>query len=195
MRSHRLSAIAAPSNATSSLATSSQATSSQATSSQATLLLAAVIAALLPVACAKAPPPVPPALTIAAAPEARTSAPMTITVSPEANPDRTGRPSPVVVRIYQLKTDAAFTAASFADLYQNEDKTLGAELITRDEFVLEPKDSRTINVALSGDTRFVGAIAAFRDILNAEWRVVLPAPRKGFTIAVDRARLRMTPTN
>ena len=97
MRSHRLSALAAP--------------------SPATLSIAALVAALLTVACGKAPPPVPPALTIAAAPDARTAAPMTITVSPEANPDRTGRPSPVVVRIYQLKTDAAFTAASFVDLY------------------------------------------------------------------------------
>ncbi len=173
MRSHRPSAPAAP----------------------ATLSIAALAAVLLTAACGKAPPPVPPALTIAAAPDARTSAPMTITASPEANPDRTGRPSPVVVRIYQLKTDAAFNAASFVDLYENEDQTLGAELISRDEFTLAPKDSRTLDIAIAGDTRFVGAIAAYRDILNAEWRVVIPAPRKGFTVAVDKGRLRMTATN
>ena len=155
------------------------------------------VVALLAAACGKAPPapPVPPALTIAAAPEAKTSAPLTITASADANPDRSGRPSPVVVRVYQLKTDAAFTAASFADLYENEEKALGAELISRDEFVMEPKQSRTINVAIAGDTRFVGAIAAFRDILNAEWRVLVPAPRQGLTVAVERGRLRLSPAS
>ncbi len=175
MRSHRSSAVAAP--------------------SRATLSIAALIAALLATACGKAPPPVPPALTIAAAPDAKTSAPLTITASADANPDRTGRPSPVVVRVYQLKTDAAFSAASFADLYENEEKALGAELISRDEFVMEPKQSRTLNVAIAGDTRFVGAIAAFRDIQNAEWRVLVPAPRKGLTVAVERGRLVLSPAN
>jgi type VI secretion system protein VasD len=101
----------------------------------------------------------------------------------------------VVVRVYQLRTDAAFTAASFADLYENEEKALGAELISRDEFVMEPKQSRTLDVAIAGDTRFVGAIAAFRDILNAEWRVLVPAPRKGLTVAVERGRLLLSPAN
>ena len=51
------------------------------------------VVALLAAACGKAPPapPVPPALTIAAAPEAKTSAPLTITASADANPDRPER--------------------------------------------------------------------------------------------------------
>jgi type VI secretion system VasD/TssJ family lipoprotein len=60
---------------------------------------------------------------------------------------------------------------------------------------MEPKQSRTLNVAIAGDTRFVGAIAAFRDILNAEWRVLVPAPRKGLTVAVERGRLLLSPAN
>ena len=147
------------------------------------------------VGCGKPPAVAPPSMTIAAPPEAKITASMTISASADANPDRTGRPSPVVVRIYQLRTDAAFSAATFSDLFENEDKALGAELISRDEYVLAPQDSRTLNVSIAGETRFLGAVAGFRDILNAQWRVLVPAPKKGLAVAVERARLVMSPLN
>lgn len=156
-------------------------------------LAIAVVAA----ACAKAPPPVPPAptaMTIAAAGDAKVKAPMTIAASADANPDSSGRPSPIVVRVYQLKTDAAFTASEFFPLFDDEQKVLGAELISRDEYVLAPAEQRTIDVALSGETRYVGAIAAFRDIRNAQWRVLVPTPRKGLTVAVEKARIVVNPS-
>jgi type VI secretion system protein VasD len=144
--------------------------------------------------CGKAPPPPPtppPAapVTIAAPPEAKVKAAMTIAANADVNPDAGGRPSPVVVRVYQLKADAAFRDADFFVLYKDEQKALGPELITRDEFILAPTESRTLDVTLSPDARFVGAIAAFRDIRNAEWRSIVPAPRTGMNIAVERARV------
>jgi len=157
-------------------------------------LVSACVATLAVVACAKIRPPKPVAtpLTIAASPEAAVKAPMTISTSADINPDANGRPSPVVVRVYQLKTDAAFTAAEFFALFDDDKKTLGPELISRDEFVLGPAERRTIDVAVASETRFVGAVAAFRDIRNAQWRVLVPAPRKGLTMAVERARVVLT---
>lgn len=114
---------------------------------------------------------------------------MTLAASADANPDATGRPSPVVVRVYQLKTDAAFNAAEFFALFDDDQKVLGQELISRDEFVLAPSERRTIDVTLSGETRFVGALAAFRDIRNSQWRGLIPAPSKGLTVGVERARV------
>jgi type VI secretion system protein VasD len=155
------------------------------------LALATAFAGLLAAgACAKAPPPpaVPP-LTIAAAPEAKTKASMTLAASADSNPDGTGRASPVVVRVYQLKTDAAFKGAEFFALFDDDQKVLGQELISRDEFVLAPSEKRTIDVAVSRDTRFVGAVAAFRDIRNAQWRGLVPAPRAGLNVTVERTRL------
>ena len=152
--------------------------------------------ALIAAACAKAPPPPeptpPPAMTIKAAGDAKVKAPMTISAAADTNPDSSGRPSPVVVRVYQLKTDAAFTAAEFFPLFDDEQKVLGAELISRDEYMLAPAESRTIDVALSAETRYVGAIAAFRDIRNAQWRGLVVTPRKGLTVSVERARVVVT---
>jgi type VI secretion system protein VasD len=154
------------------------------------LLAAAAVAA----ACAKAPPPKAPEapLTIAAAPEAKVKAPLTIAVSADVNPDSSGRPSPVVVRVYQLRTDAAFNGADFFTLFNDDQKVLGPELISRDEFTLGPSDQKMLDVSVSDETRFLGAIAAFRDIRNAQWRVLLPATNKGLNVSVERNRVLMS---
>jgi type VI secretion system protein VasD len=160
------------------------------------LFAALTVAVALP-ACGKAPPPVPPAapvITIAAPPDARVKATMTLSASADANPDATGRPSPVVVRVFQLRGDGAFSAADYFPLYDDDKMVLGPELITRDEFVLNPGDRRSLDVTLAADTRFVGAIAAFRDIRNAQWRGLIAAPRSGLTISVERARIAVSST-
>jgi type VI secretion system protein VasD len=155
------------------------------------LFAALTIAAALS-ACGKAPPPAPPAapvITIAAPPDARIKATMTLSATADTNPDATGRPSPVVVRVFQLRGDGAFSAADYFPLYDDDKMVLGPELITRDEFVLTPGDHRSLEVTLAADTRFVGAIAAFRDIRNAQWRALVPATRNGLTVSVERTRI------
>jgi len=150
------------------------------------------VGALVAVSCGKAPPPAPPSITIAAPPDARVKAPMTLAASADTNPDATGRPSPVVVRVYQLRTDGAFAGADFFALFDDDQKVLGPELISRDEFVLAPAERRTMDVTLSGETRYVGAVAAFRDIRNAQWRVLVPASKSALNLAIERARIVLT---
>jgi type VI secretion system protein VasD len=145
----------------------------------------ALVAVLIMAGCGKGPPP---PLVIAPPPKPVPAA-LTIAASADTNPDATGRPSPVVVRVYQLKGDVAFTGAEFFPLFDDDQKVLGPELISRDEYVLAPSEKRTVEVAVSDDTRFVGAVAAFRDIRNSEWRVLVPASRKGMMVAVERARV------
>lgn len=144
--------------------------------------------------CAKAPPPAPPQvpLTITAAPEAKIKAPLTIAISADANPDASGRPSPVVVRVYQLRTDAAFRSTDFFALFEDDQKALGPELISRDEFTMAPSERKTLDVTVSAETRFVAALAAFRDIRNTQWRALVPATNKAMDVAVERARVVLT---
>jgi type VI secretion system protein VasD len=147
----------------------------------------ALISGVVLVSCAK--PPAPVAEPVAPKP---VEAHMTIAVTPDANPDATGRPSPVVVRVYQLKGDAAFKGAEFFGLFDDEQQALGAELISRSEFVLAPSDLRAIDVKLNADARFVGAVAAFRDIRNSQWRGLVPTWSEGLkhvSVAIERARI------
>jgi type VI secretion system VasD/TssJ family lipoprotein len=52
-----------------------------------------------------------------------------------------------------------------------------------------------VEVSVSGAARFVGVIAAYRDIRNSQWRVVVPAPlkRDEVTLSVERARVQFAP--
>jgi type VI secretion system protein VasD len=70
-------------------------------------------------------------------------------------------------------------------------KVLGPDLIGRNEYTLAPSEKRTMEFDVSADAQFVGVIAAYRDIRNAQWRTILQAPRSTpeVTVAVERARV------
>jgi type VI secretion system protein VasD len=98
----------------------------------------------------------------------------TIEASTSVNPSVSRRPSPVTVRVYELKTATAFNSADFVSLYQRDQAELGADLLGREEFTLAPGETRPYTKTLSPDTRFIGVFAAYRDLERAKWRTVLP---------------------
>lgn len=104
-----------------------------------------------------------------------------IVVSADANPDTSGRPSPVVLRVFQLRNDGEFATADFFALYDKEKETLGASFVSREEYVLAPGETRNLQLELNGEARFLGAIAAFRDIRSARWRALTRTPEKTLT--------------
>src|SRR6185295_3988621 len=104
-----------------------------------------------------------------------------LVVSADANPDTAGRASLVVVRLFQLRNDGEFAAADFFALYEKEKETLGASLISREEYVLAPGETCTLEMPISADARFVGALAAYRDIRSAHWRALTRTPEKKLT--------------
>lgn len=116
--------------------------------------------------CAKAPPPPPP-------PPPPTVVKLTITANADANPDARGRASPIVLRVYELKSVAVFNQADFFSLWDREKDTLGTDLVARDEVQLRPGESKTIDKAVDADVRLVAAVAAFRDLERAGWRTAV----------------------
>lgn len=114
---------------------------------------------------------------------------MTLAAAGDVNPDASGRPSPIVVRVYQLRADAGFAGAEFFALFDDADKALGADLISRDEYVMTPGERRTVDITIPEDARAVGVLAAYRDVRNAQWRAVIASPKGGFSVSVERARV------
>lgn len=117
-----------------------------------------------------------------------------ITTSAELNPDYRGRPSPIVIRTYQLRSSTAFMNADFFALYDNEAGELGEELEFREELELEPGQSLDYERVMTEDARFFGVVAAFREYETAEWRAVFePRPEKNnkITIELDRLAVRI----
>ena len=137
----------------------------------------------------------------ASGPPKPTKARMTVIAQSDVNPDASGRPSPIVVRVYQLQQDAKFANADFFALFDDEQQALGADLLARDEISLAPGERKEVQVEVKGEAKFLGAVAAFRDIRNSQWRVVQAAPKKGLLdvfkkdgvqVSVARAKVILT---
>lgn len=111
------------------------------------------------------------------------------------NPSVNDRPSPLLLRIYELRSPTAFNQADFMSLYQSDQATLAADLVVREEMMLQPGEVRPFNKQLSPETRFIGVIAFYRNLERATWRAVVPvAPNKTQKLVVRADRLALSAT-
>jgi type VI secretion system protein VasD len=101
----------------------------------------------------------------------------------DLNPDIKGRPSPIILRIYSLKSDDAFNNARFFELYENGDETLGADLLWQQELEFSPNEALQLDkMTLDSAARHLGFLAAYRDLDSAKWRgtIAIPVNRINF---------------
>ena len=104
---------------------------------------------------------------------------ITVTAEAGVNPDDKGRAAPIMVRIYELKSEGSFESADYFSLYSNDKALIGSDLLARDEFILRPGDVKTIWRKSHPDLAAIGVVAGYRDLAQADWRVVQkidPAP-------------------
>jgi len=97
-----------------------------------------------------------------------------LTASPAVNPDRNGRASPVLVRVYELRSAGTFETADFFVLLEQDQTALGAELVNRWEFQLDPGQTTRLEANFQPSSSALGILAAYRDIEQAQWRAVSP---------------------
>lgn len=95
---------------------------------------------------------------------------------PDINPDPQGRASPIVVRIYELKSPDIFNTADFFALYEEDGNILGEEMKARNEMEVSPGEQVEIEKILDIETHYVGVMAAYRDLDNAVWRGTIETP-------------------
>jgi type VI secretion system protein VasD len=124
-------------------------------------LCAATLLASLLAACGTKPP----------APVV-TNVQMSVMTSADVNPDARKRPSPVVVRVYALKSSAAFDSADFFSLFDKDTATLGADLVQKEEFLMTPGQQKALPFKFEPEVKVIAVMAAFRDLENARWRAV-----------------------
>ena len=86
------------------------------------------------------------------------------------NPDDSGRASPVVVRIYELKDAAKFQSKDFFDIYDNDAKALGDSLIKKEEFNFRPNETSFVERKYGEETAYIGVFVAFRNVDDAQTR-------------------------
>lgn len=113
----------------------------------------------------------------------------TFVAAMDVNPDPEGRPSPVVLRIYQLQSVVKFNNADFFGLYDDAGAVLGADLVAFDEITLRPGQSVDYQAQFKPTVKFVGIVAAFRDINSAQWRSDLAFPKKQDRLRITLEKL------
>jgi type VI secretion system protein VasD len=149
------------------------------------LLALGLLAAL--VGCAAPPPPPPPPTTVV----------LTLTATATANPDPAGQGAPVVIRVYQLASSAAFGNAEFFDLYNQDAATLKTDLVKRDDVVLAPGQSKTVTLTPTDQVKSIGVFAGYRDYSHATWRAAADVPphkSTKLTVTAGKTGIAIAPT-
>ena len=73
-------------------------------------------------------------------------------------------------------------------IYERDQATLAAEMGSREEFVLRPGETKPWEKTVAPDTKFIGVMAAFRDIERARWKSIVaikPGVKNTVTIRAD----------
>ncbi|OUS09639.1 type VI secretion system-associated lipoprotein [Gammaproteobacteria bacterium 53_120_T64] len=122
-----------------------------------------------------------------------TAVELTIISAKDLNPDRDGRPSPVIIKVFALSDERQFKREDFLSLYENPAERLGSDLL--DSFQLKefsPEETRTETLLLSPETRFIGLMAEYQQYDRAEALLTLPIKtnkKSKFTIKAERLRI------
>jgi type VI secretion system protein VasD len=133
-------------------------------------------------ACGGSPPPPPPPTVVEIA----------FRATPDVNPEPSGRPSPIILRYYQLANAGTFEKADFFQIYDREAALLGQDLLDRQELALAPGAEQRIAFEAKPGAKLIGFIAAYRDVDHAQWHadVVIPANQKTqLKVQLERLRL------
>ncbi len=103
-------------------------------------------------------------------PPPETKVNVSISVSSLVNPDINGRPSPIVLRLYELKNIGKFEEADFYKLFEDHEGALGSDLVASEKFHFKPGDTKTLNHTVSPDTKYLAVTASFRNFNQSVWR-------------------------
>lgn len=96
-------------------------------------------------------------------------------VEANVNPDDNKTPSPLIIRMYELKSPKTFENANFIDIYERDAEVLGDDMITKQKLKpIKPGKNRQANFVLSKETKYVGLYAEFLKYKDAKYKLIIP---------------------
>jgi len=95
---------------------------------------------------------------------------ISIAASQSLNPNGQGRPSPVLLRIYELSEQRFFQSADYFTLLGEMKDAQHEQVIKIQEFMLMPGEVRLLRYRADLNTRFVAVAAAYQDLTGSVWR-------------------------
>lgn len=111
-------------------------------------------------------------------------------VDKSINPDDSKVSSPLIVRMYELKSIKAFENANFIDLYERDAEVLGKTMITEQSLkAIQPSENRTAKFVLSKGTKFIGLYAEFLQYQDAKYKVIIPVAETNVVSSTAKVQL------
>lgn len=104
-----------------------------------------------------------------------------LTADEQLNPDATGRPSPVQVFVFELRSGSTFESRDFFALQSDPQQALQADLLNVEQIVLRPGQAHTFKRPGDLQATAVGVVVGYRELDASVWRVLLPLPESRTT--------------
>lgn len=96
-------------------------------------------------------------------------------VDGDINPNDKKRPSPIFLRLYELKSPTIFNKADFIDLYERDKEILGGDFINRQTLKpLSPGVGRTDTLVLKNGASYVALYAEFSQYRGSAYKLTFP---------------------
>jgi len=110
------------------------------------------------------------------------------------NSTSSGEPLALLVRIYQLKSDAGFSSLSYAQFAHpgDEKAALANEIVHVREMMLLPGKAYSIDERLDDQTRVIGIVALFHSPAPTRWKYAFDTTEPTDEIAVGLHACSMT---
>lgn len=111
-------------------------------------------------------------------------------VEADVNPDDNKIPSPLIIRMYELKSPKIFKKANFIDIYEKDEEVLGADLVAKQTLKhIQPGENGKVSFVLSEETAYVGLFAEFLKYKDAKYKVIIPIAQTNVFSSTANIRL------
>lgn len=118
---------------------------------------------------------------------------LTFVVDADINPDDNKSPSPVFIRMYELKSPTLFDKADFIDIYERDKEVLGGDFINKQSLKpLKPNEGRMERFVLQSGTRYVALYAEFSQYPGSVYKVIFPVTENN--VIRNKATIKITGT-
>jgi type VI secretion system protein VasD len=92
------------------------------------------------------------------------------------NPNETGNPRPVVVKLYQLKSDMKLVNATYDDVLLREKETLGDDVAKVDDVEVYPNDLVQVRFERIKEASHLAGVALFHSPKGQSWKTFYEFP-------------------
>lgn len=101
---------------------------------------------------------------------------LSIFAADNVNPNDSGNPRPVVVRLYQLKGDVRLQNASYDDVLLKDKEVLADDILKSDEVTVFPNDLVEVKFERIKDASHLAGVALFHSPRGNSWKTFFEFP-------------------